>query len=79
MRIEKPSPFCPTDCRWVGVPKVCDTDCNHSRDRVFRSPQNISIKRNWGDENKKIVGRNGDYLYLDDKSSINIKSPLIKD
>lgn len=75
---DKPSVFCPPDCKFVDVPIMCDTDCSHSKDREFSNPEQIEVKFGRGFKKVNVIGRNGDYLYLSDNTSININSPLIK-
>ena len=41
---EFPSPFCPKDCLFNGVPRMCDTDCVHSRDIIYDNPRTIETK-----------------------------------
>jgi hypothetical protein len=76
---ERPSPWCPTDCNFVGVPKMCTTDCTHRSDKVFKTPQAINVNTGGRREDLTVIGRNGDYLYLSNGTSINVNNPTIRD
>lgn len=78
---EFPSPFCPKDCLFNGVPKMCDTDCQHSKDQVFVNPEEVEVKTGDGWKKAKIVGRTGDKLYIEmgrERFTMSVRSPLIR-
>ena len=60
---EKPSPLCPEDCNFKNLPGC--SGCRHSRDVIFRNPEDVEVKFVKGLFRKaKIIGRADDILYV---------------
>lgn len=70
--------FCRPSCEMIGTPE-CLTQCAHNEDRVFVDPQTVNVRFLNGWKETKIIGSNGDRLYLEDGGSVKITSPLLKD
>jgi hypothetical protein len=58
---------------------MCDTDCQHNQDQVFKKPQAIQVKTGGGWKDTTLTGRTGNKVYLADKSTVAIDSPLLRD
>ena len=77
----RPSVFCPEDCLMEGLPG-CTPGCLHSRDRVFKTPEDVEVVWTRGQTKKgQIVGRADNTLYLkvgDDISTVSATTVLIR-
>ena len=79
---EKPSPLCPEDCKFEGLPGC--NGCRHHRDVIFRNPESVEVKWYKNISRKaKIIGRADDILYVKEDGvdgivTMNVDNKIIK-
>jgi hypothetical protein len=78
----KPSILCPQDCVMEGLPG-CTPGCLHSRDKIFKNPEDVSVFFVRGQrKDAQVIGRADDTLYVKVEGEgirgMSVNSQLIK-
>lgn len=67
------SPLCPPNCNFKNFQPMCG-ECFHQDDIIFDKPRPVML----GDKKVKVIGTNGDRLYLKGGISISVFNPHLR-